>query len=166
MIFFVEVLGLIFNKTKWRLWKYIYFWQSFPALKKWKTTEIQKNKNAKNLEILLLTLPDVDDLIKETFYFLTHPTGSAPSRYIYKGQPIVESHWRFNGFIDEGSKWLLPYSNFVKRQSSSCIQEAETQLSVAIGCFNPKHRRWQWWRDSFKCFHVWWWHPVGGIQEE
>ena len=40
-------------------------------------TEIWKNKNAKNLEILLLMLPDVDDLIKDTFYFLTDPNISA-----------------------------------------------------------------------------------------
>ena len=33
-----------------------------------------RKKDAKNLEIFLLTLPDVDDLIKDTFYFLKHPS--------------------------------------------------------------------------------------------
>ena len=35
-----------------------------------------RKKDAKNLEIFLLTLPDVDDLIKDTFYFLTHPSAT------------------------------------------------------------------------------------------
>ena len=76
MIFFVEVLGLIFNKTKWRLRKYIYFGQSLTALKKRKMKEILKNKNAKSFKILLSMHPDVDDLIKDTLFFLTHPNDS------------------------------------------------------------------------------------------
>ena len=36
--------------------------------------EISQNKNVKGLKILLLMHSDVDDLIKETFLFLTHPT--------------------------------------------------------------------------------------------
>ena len=35
--------------------------------------KFEKNKNAKDLKILLFTHPDVDDLIKDDFYFLTHP---------------------------------------------------------------------------------------------
>ena len=39
--------------------------------KKRKINEIWKNKNAKGLKILLFTHPDVDDLIKDTFFFDT-----------------------------------------------------------------------------------------------
>ena len=35
-------------------------------------TEIWKNKNGKSLKICLFTHPDEDDLIKDTFYFMTH----------------------------------------------------------------------------------------------
>ena len=41
-------------------------------------------KNAEGLKILLFTHPDVDDLINDTFYFLTHPSGVHfffPSKY-------------------------------------------------------------------------------------
>ena len=69
---YIAVLLILYR----RLWKYIYFWQSLLALKKWKTTEIWKNENALSLKIFLFTLPDVDDLIKDTFYFLTQPNTS------------------------------------------------------------------------------------------
>ena len=35
--------------------------------------DIEQNKNGKSLKIYLFTHPDEDDLIKDTFYFLTHP---------------------------------------------------------------------------------------------
>ena len=67
-------MSLIFTKTQCRCWIYIYFWQSFLALKKRKMMEIWKNKNAKNFRIFLFTLPDLDDLIKHTFaYWHTRP---------------------------------------------------------------------------------------------
>ena len=72
LIFSVEIMCLIFTKSRCRYWKYIYFCQSFLALKKRKMMEIWKNKNAKSHKILLFTYPDVGELIKDTFLFLTH----------------------------------------------------------------------------------------------
>ena len=85
-------MSLIFTKTQCRCWKYIYFWQSFLALKKRKMMEIWKNKNTKNLKILLFTLPDVDDLIKHTFaYWHTwaRPPPQRPSHPPYFWQSFL-----------------------------------------------------------------------------
>ena len=71
-------MSLFFTKTLCRCWKYIYFWQSYLALKKRKIMEIWKNKKAKSFRIFLFTLPDIDDLIKHTFAFWHTQWGDLP----------------------------------------------------------------------------------------
>ena len=48
-----------------------------------------------SLKILLFTHPDVDDLIKDDFYFLTHPNGAVTLRLRQKNGSIQLPHFIF-----------------------------------------------------------------------
>ena len=78
---------------------YILFLTIFSYAKKRKTTEIWRNKNAKNLEILLLTLPHVDDQIKDIVLFFDTPepdifpytmTEHSTTRHINKKKTLID----------------------------------------------------------------------------